>query len=54
MNRTHMTPVHPGEVLKDELEGIELIQTALTNHIEEMPKTINRMWCHPVSSINVS
>jgi addiction module HigA family antidote len=43
MNRGHTTPVHPGEVLKDELEEIELTQTALAHHIGVLPKTINEI-----------
>jgi len=35
--------VHPGEVLKDELEEIELTQTALAHHIGVLPKTINEI-----------
>lgn len=43
MKKVHITPVHPGEVLKDELEEIELTQTALANHIGVLPKTINEI-----------
>lgn len=43
MNRTHFTPVHPGEVLKDELEEIGLTQSALAKHIDVLPKTINEI-----------
>jgi addiction module HigA family antidote len=43
MRKAHITPVHPGEVLKDELEEIELTQTALANHIGVLPKTINEI-----------
>jgi len=43
MDRGHTTPVHPGEVLKDELEEIELTQTALAHHIGVLPKTINEI-----------
>lgn len=43
MNTTHYTPVHPGEVLKDELEEIHLTQSALANHIGVLPKTINEI-----------
>lgn len=39
----HITPVHPGEVLKDELEEMGLSQTALAEHIEVLPKTINEI-----------
>lgn len=38
-----MTPVHPGEVLKDELEEMGLSQSALAEHIEVLPKTINEI-----------
>ena len=41
--RNHITPVHPGEVLKDELEEIGLSQSALAEHIEVLPKTINEI-----------
>ncbi len=37
----HITPVHLGEVLKDELEEIELKQSALARHIGVLPKTVN-------------
>ena len=43
MTRTHFTPVHPGEVLKDELEEISLTQSALAKHIGVLPKTINEI-----------
>jgi addiction module HigA family antidote len=43
MNRIHYTPVHPGEVLKDELEEIALTQSALAKHIGVLPKTINEI-----------
>ena len=43
MNRIHFTPVHPGEVLKDELEEIGLTQSALAKHIGVLPKTINEI-----------
>ncbi|MCK5508848.1 MAG: HigA family addiction module antidote protein [Desulfobacterales bacterium] len=43
MSKMHITPVHPGEVLKDELEEIELTQTALAKHIGVLPKTINEI-----------
>ncbi len=33
MSGMHITPVHPGEVLKDELEEIEVSQSALARHI---------------------
>jgi antitoxin HigA-1 len=43
MSETHFTPVHPGEVLKDELEEISLTQSALAKHIGVLPKTINEI-----------
>lgn len=43
MNETHITPVHPGEVLKDELDEIEITQTDLAKHIGVLPKTINEI-----------
>ena len=39
----HYTPVHPGEVLRDELEEIGLTQSALAKHIGVLPKTINEI-----------
>jgi len=43
MTNGHTTPVHPGEVLKDELEQTELTQSALAHHIGVLPKTINEI-----------
>mgnify|MGYP000893591853 FL=1 len=43
MNTLHTTPVHPGEVLKDELDDIGLTQSALATHIGVLPKTINEI-----------
>ncbi len=43
MKKDHYTPVHPGEVLMDELEEIGLTQTALAKHIDVLPKTINEI-----------
>lgn len=40
MGRNHYTPVHPGEVLQDELD---ITQTALAEHIGVLPKTINEI-----------
>ena len=39
----HITPVHPGEVLKDELDEMGLTQTALAEHIDVLSKTINEI-----------
>ena len=43
MNKIHLTPVHPGAVLQDELEEIGLSQTTLAKHIGVLPKTINEI-----------
>ena len=43
MNKIHYTPIHPGEVLKDELEEVGLSQSALAKHIGVLPKTINEI-----------
>ena len=43
MTEAHFTPVHPGEVLQDELEEIGLTQSALAKHIGVLPKTINEI-----------
>ncbi|MEN6568220.1 MAG: HigA family addiction module antitoxin [Veillonellales bacterium] len=43
MSTLHTTPVHPGEVLKDELDEIGLTQSALATHIGVLPKTINEI-----------
>ena len=43
MNEIHYTPVHPGEVLQDELQEVGLTQSALAKHIGVLPKTINEI-----------
>ena len=43
MKKVHYTPVHPGEVLKDELDEVSLTQSALAKHIGVLPKTINEI-----------
>jgi len=43
MTETHYTPIHPGEVLKDELDEVGLTQSALAKHIGVLPKTINEI-----------
>ena len=40
---SHITPVHPGEVLRDELEEIGLSQSALAEHIGVLAKTVNEI-----------
>ena len=43
MNKIHFTPIHPGDVLQDELEEIGLTQSALAKHIRVLPKTVNEI-----------
>jgi addiction module HigA family antidote len=43
MKKLHYTPVHPGAVLKDELDEVGLTQSALAKHIGVLPKTINEI-----------
>ena len=43
MDQIHYTLIHPGEVLKDELEEIDLTQSALAKHIGVLSKTINEI-----------
>jgi addiction module HigA family antidote len=42
-NSFHTTAVHPGEVLRDELNEIGVSQTDLAEHIGVLPKTINEI-----------
>jgi addiction module HigA family antidote len=39
----HITSIHPGLVLQDELEELGVSQTALAKHIGVLPKTINEI-----------
>ena len=43
MSEMHFTPVHPGAVLQDELEEIDVTQSALAKHIGVLPKTVNEI-----------
>ena len=43
MKKTHYAPVHPGEVLQDELDETNLTQVSLAKHIGVLPKTINEI-----------
>jgi addiction module HigA family antidote len=43
MNTIHYTPVHHGDVLRDELEEIGLTQSTLAKHIGVLPKTVNEI-----------
>ncbi len=51
MGKTHITPIHAGEVLKDELEEIGFTSPALAKHIGVLPETINDI-CQGKRSIN--
>ena len=53
MNDFHITPIHPGEVLKDELNELSLSQTGLAKHIGVLPKTINEI-CRGKRGISAS
>lgn len=43
MFKMHVTPVHAGAILQDELEELGLTQAALAKHIGVLPKTINEI-----------
>lgn len=43
MENNHFTPVHPGEVLQDELNEVCISQSALADHIGVLPKTVNEI-----------
>lgn len=40
---SHITPIHPGLVLQEELEDIGISQSVLAAHIGVLPKTINEI-----------
>ena len=39
----HTTAVHPGAVLRDELEEVNITQSAFAEHIGVLPKTVNEI-----------
>lgn len=43
MSKVHFTPVHPGDVLQDELKEVGLTQSTLAKHIGVLPKTMNEI-----------
>ena len=43
MSKTHLTPVHPGKILQDELDELGISQATLAEHIGVLPKTINEI-----------
>ena len=53
MDNFHVTLVHPGEVLKDELGELNLSQTDLAKHIGVLPKTVNEI-CRGKRGISAS
>ena len=53
MDDLYKTSVHPGEVLRDELEELGLSQTELARHIGVLPKTINEI-CRQKRGISAS
>lgn len=53
MDNFHVTPIHPGEVLKDELAELNLSQTDLAKHIGVLPKTVNEI-CRGKRGISAS
>ena len=52
MRHIHLTPIHPGEVLQDELNELGLTQTALAKHIRVLAKTVNEI-CRGKRGISV-
>lgn len=43
MMPTHLTPIHPGKVLQDELQEIEVSIDTLAKHIEISPTMIHEV-----------
>jgi addiction module HigA family antidote len=41
--KDHITPVHPGTVLQDELDELQITQAAFAHHIGVLPKTVNEI-----------
>jgi addiction module HigA family antidote len=41
--KMHLTAIHPGIVLQDELNELEISQAMLAAHIGVLPKTINEI-----------
>ena len=51
MQQLHLTPIHPGKVLQDELEEINVSSETLANHIEIPPSIIHDI-CDGKKDIN--
>ncbi|MBV9217471.1 MAG: HigA family addiction module antidote protein [Acidobacteria bacterium] len=49
---SHLTAIHPGLVLQDELDEIGISQTAFAEHIGVLPKSINEI-CRGKRGISV-
>ncbi len=41
--KIHFTPIHPGMVLQDELNELNLSQSVLAEHIGVLPKAVNEI-----------
>jgi len=41
--KNHITPIHPGLILQDELDELDISQAMLAEHIKVLPKTINEI-----------
>lgn len=53
MERVHTTPVHPGEVLEDELKELSLSQSSLAQHIGVSPEVVSEL-CQGQRELNAS
>jgi addiction module HigA family antidote len=50
--KNHVTPIHPGRILQDELDELGIAQSTLATHIGVLPKTINEI-CRGKRGISV-
>jgi len=50
MTMEHLTPIHPGLVLQDELDELEITQTLLAQHIGVLPDQSEYMTIKPVAA----
>ena len=41
--KEHITPIHPGKVLQDELDELGISQAAFAEHIGVLAKTVNEI-----------
>ena len=42
-NKVHVTPVHPGKILQDEIDELGISQSSLAEHLGVLSKTINEI-----------